>query len=109
MSLDKLQAGDYGQEIQLTYIDVDTNAAADISAYSDTLQIILVDPSGNAAAKTAAFENDGTDGIISYTLVNGDLDEGGKWHIYGRAIATGTAQLTTETVAFYVGAPTEPA
>jgi len=101
MSFDKIVNGDYGQVAKLTFIDVDTEAAADISSYSTTISMIFTDPSGNSATKTAAFDSDGSDGIIKYTLANGDIDEDGVWQVRGR-VASGTAVLTTAAHSFEV-------
>jgi hypothetical protein len=101
MSLDSIIKDDYGQEVLLTFIDVDTDAAADISAYTTSQKMIFTDPSGASAEKTAAFDTDGSDGVIAYTLVNGDIDEAGSWKIRGR-VTSGTAVLTTEEASFFV-------
>lgn len=102
MSLDNIIAGDFGQIIKLTFIDVDTDEAADISGYDDTKQMLLTDPDGNVSTLTAAFDSDGTDGIIKYTVASDVIDEGGEWHIRGRVIDTSNKQLTTRQHAFYV-------
>lgn len=94
MSLANIVKDDYGQEIQLTFIDVDTSAAADISGYSSTISMIFTSPSGASTTKTAAFEDDGTDGVISYTIESGLLDAAGQWQVRGR-VSSGVATLTT--------------
>lgn len=103
MSLNKITAEDYGQILTITIKDTDTDAAADISAYTTAKQVFLKDPSGNiSTAKTAAWVTDGTDGQIKYTLANGDIDEPGMWHICAR-VTSGSAVLTSEWVSFSVG------
>lgn len=101
MSWDYIVSGDYGQVGKITFIDVDTDAAADISGYSTTIQMILTDPDGNAATKTAAFDSDGTDGIIKYTIASGDFDEGGNWQVRG-VVKSASATLSTEVHTFLV-------
>ena len=101
MSLDNIIKDDYGQEILLTFIDVDTTNAADISAYSTSQKMIFTSPSKVQSEKTAAFDSDGTDGIIAYTLADGDIDEAGKWKIRGR-VTSATATLTSEEIGFFV-------
>ena len=101
MSFNKMVVGDYGQVLKLTFVDVDTDAAADISAYSSTIQMIFTDPSGNSTAKTASFSASGTDGVIQYTLENGFLDEAGVWTVRGR-VQSATTKLTTEKHSFTV-------
>lgn len=93
MSLLDVIGGDFGQPIELTFIDVDTNAAADISGYV-TVQMIFTNPAGTVTTKTAAFKTDGSDGIITYTPEDGLLTAG-VWDVRGRVINGSTAQLTT--------------
>lgn len=100
MSLDKIIAGNYGQPIDLTFIDVDTDAAADISGYSTTIQMIFTAPDGTVTAKTAAFKTDGTDGIIQYTVDASFLTEG-SWQVRGKVTAA-SAELSTELGSFKV-------
>lgn len=103
MSLDKITAEDYGQILTITIIDTDTNAAADVSSYTTAQQVFLKDPDENiSAAKVAAFDTDGSDGVITYTLASGDIDEPGLWHICAR-VTSGTAVLTSEWKSFKVG------
>lgn len=101
MSFDKIVNGDYGQTAQLTFTDVDTDAAADISSYSTTIQMIFVDPGGNETAKTATFATDGSDGVIEYTVESGLFDEAGDWQVYGR-VAGAASRLTTVKHKFWV-------
>lgn len=101
MSLSKIVADDFGQVLRITFIDVDTDAAANISAYVTAQQMLLIDPDGNSATKVAAFLTDGSDGIITYTLVDGDIDEAGDWLLRGR-VTSAAARLTTELAEFNV-------
>ena len=52
-----------------------------------TLQIVFVAPSGAKTVKGAsdgvAFFTDGSDGILSYTVESGLINEAGTWTIYG--------------------------
>jgi hypothetical protein len=102
MSFDKIVAGDKGQVAKLTFVDVDTDAAADISSYSSLINMIFTDPGGNVATKVAAFDSDGTDGVIAYTTVTDDIDEAGHWKVRGKVTAAGGAVLTTEEHTFLV-------
>lgn len=103
MSWDKIVAGDFGQTGQLTVLDVDTEAAADVSAYSTSQEMIFRDPDGNEETKTAAFATDGSDGVVEYTLADGDVpeDQPGHWDV--RVVVTsGSAQLTSTWLPFTV-------
>lgn len=99
MSLENIVAGDYGQAIELTMLDSDTELAADISGYS-TIQMIFTDPDDVSVTKTAAFKTDGSDGVISYTVESGLLTAG-IWSVRGR-VSTGSAQLTSTKHKFEV-------
>ena len=93
MSLDDIVAGDYGQVMELTVTDTDADAdaAADVSSYTTSQEIILTDPDGNAATETAAFDSDGSDGLVTYTVADGDIDEAGYWKI--RVVLTSAAAV----------------
>lgn len=100
MSLTNIVAGDYGQVIKITFIDVDTNLAADISGYSSSKSMVFTSPAGVETTKTAAFDTDGTDGVISYTADSGFLTAG-NWNVRGR-VASASAVLSTEKHRFLV-------
>lgn len=100
MSLTNIVAGDYGQVIKLTFLDVDTNAAADISSYTTSQVMVFTSPAGVATSKAAAFDTDGEDGIIKYT-VEASFLTAGNWKVRGR-VASGAAVLTTEEHRFLV-------
>jgi hypothetical protein len=44
MTLEYIVDGDFGQVIELTFIDVDTNSAADISGYNSTIEMVFTSP-----------------------------------------------------------------
>ena len=101
MSWDGIIAGDYGQVCQLTVNDIDTNAAANISGYSTSQEYLLTDPGGNTATLTAAFDSDGSDGLLAYTLAEGVIDESGKWVVRAK-VTSGSAVLTSKKHKFDV-------
>jgi len=102
MSLLHIINSDYGQVLKITFIDVDTDAAADISSYSTTISMVFTDEGGTSTTKTAAFDSDGTDGIIKYTTESGFLTTG-TWTVRGR-VASASAQLSTVEHTFLVEA-----
>ena len=71
-----LQYNSIGTVIRLT-IEED-GSAVNVSGVS-TKQIKFTDPGGTVTTQTATFYTDGTDGIIQYTTVDGDLDVVGEW------------------------------
>ena len=101
MSLNGIVKDDYGYALELTYIDVDTESAADISGYTTSQSVILRDPGGNSATKTAAFKTDGSDGVVTYTVADGDIDEEGTWNVRVQ-VESGAGLLTSLWEEFYV-------
>ena len=72
---------DIGTTIQLTIQDAD-GAAIDVSSAS-VKYIDLMKPDKTTARKTAVFGSDGTDGIIKYVTVEGDINQTGIWYCQG--------------------------
>jgi len=101
MSFDYIVNGDYGQVAKITFYDVDTNAAADISGYASTIQMIFTDPDGTETEKTATFDTDGTDGVIKYTIETGLFNQSGHWKVRGR-VKGAAATLSTVDHKFYI-------
>jgi len=95
MSLANIVSGDYGQVIQLTVLDTDTGGAGDVSGYATSQSMVFRDPDGNEETKVATFVTDGSDGLVKYTLVDGDIDERGNWNV--RVILTSATALLTST------------
>jgi len=81
MSLCGINKDDYGYELELTFIDCDTDSAEDVSAYTTSQELVFKDPDDNESTVTAAFDTDGSDGVVTYTVVADDIDEAGTWHI----------------------------
>jgi hypothetical protein len=98
MSFTDIHVDDFGWVAKLT-LQQDA-VTLDISSYT-TKQIILVDPANAATTKTATFDTDGTDGVLKYTILDGDIDAVGRWHIFARVAKTGV-ELTSEAVRFTV-------
>ena len=73
--------GDIGTIFRLTIVD-SSGTAIDVSSAS-VKKIYFQDPSGNKSVEDASFYTDGSDGIIQYTAVSGDIDETGNWQIQG--------------------------
>lgn len=100
MSLKTLIAGDHGQPLELTFLDVDSGQAADLSAYTASQKMIFTKPDGTEVEKTASFKTDGSDGILTYTVEAGLLVSG-SWLLKGQ-VTSSSAKLTTERHSFRV-------
>ncbi len=74
----------------------------DLSAFT-TYQMILQKPDKSEVTKTAVLFTDGTDGIIYYDTVAGDLDQSGTWKRRAK-ISTLTSTFTGDWIEFEVSA-----
>lgn len=75
----EIHLDDIGTIFRLTITD-ETGAPVDVSS-ATVKKIYLRKPSAELLEKTAVFMTDGTDGVIQYVAVSGDLDEIGEWTI----------------------------
>ena len=83
MSANEIHLNDIGTKFLVTIKD--GASAVDVSGAS-TKQIIIQKPSGTKLTLTATFDDDGTDGKISYTTVADDLDEAGSYKLQGKVV-----------------------
>ena len=95
-----IHEADYGFDGKLRIVKDGT--AQDISSYT-TRQFILRSPTGTTATKTAEFDTDGTDGVLSYTFEEDDIDRAGNWSVQARISKTGV-ELTATAHRFLVTA-----
>jgi hypothetical protein len=91
--------GDIGTIFRLTITDT-AGTAIDVST-AVTKYIYFQEPDGTKIQKTAAFYTNGTDGIIQYTTVSGDIDLVGTWMVQGY-IETSLGKFWTEKDSFKV-------
>ena len=94
----EITSGDFGWVGKLRMVQDGT--AVDISAYT-TRQFIFKSPIGAVTTKTATFDDDGTDGILKYTVADGDIDRAGSWRVQARIAKTGV-ELTSDPLHFQV-------
>lgn len=101
MSWENLQKTDFGWIGRLTLKQ--DGIVVDISGYP-TKEFFLVDPDGvSSSAKTATFDSDGTDGILKYTILTGEIDAVGDWKVFAR-IKKANTELTSDPHEFSVKA-----
>lgn len=99
MSANEIHESDIGTLFKATIKDDTT--IVDVSSAS-TLQLIFKKPkSGTLVTQTASLFTDGTDGIITYTSVSGDLNECGRWKLQGRVVI-GTGDWKSDKANFVV-------
>ena len=94
----EIRVGDIGTEFRITITD--DGAAVDLSS-APSLVINFRKPDGNILSVYADLYTDGTDGIIFYNAVNGDLDQSGQWKIQA-VIETGGAIYSSSVGTFKV-------
>jgi hypothetical protein len=90
-------AGQYGEAIPLTVVDINNNAL-NISAYT-TQQVILQSPDQlKRITYTASYPNSGIDGRVTFTPAQGDVDRDGNWlgqlNLLGASLESKTVEFT---------------
>jgi len=72
-----LTAGMVGAVLTITVVE--NNAPLSLVA-ATTKQILITQPAGTVLTKNASFLTDGSDGVLTYTTIAGDLDMDGGTH-----------------------------
>lgn len=98
MAQNEIHVNDIGTIFRGTIKDASTTM--DVSG-ATTKQIIFRKPNATTVTQTAAFYTDGSDGIIQYTTVSGDLDTAGIWRIQAY-IVTPSGNWKTDVQQFEV-------
>jgi len=94
----EIHVDDVGTVFRVTIIDGST--AVDVSSAS-TLQFIFLKPDKTKFIVTASPTNTGTDGVIQYITLPGDLSLAGRYEIQAY-IVIGTSSWRTESKGFLV-------
>ena len=87
-----IRVNDTGTEFRIQITDEDV--AVDLSS-ATTLQLIFKKPSGETLTVDAQLYTDGTDGIIYYNTVDGDIDESGVWKLQSYVVVGSAAYSST--------------
>jgi hypothetical protein len=74
-----LHIEEYGAPFQYRILDQD-GAVVNISAATEK-KIYFIRPDGTTFVRTAVLVTDGTDGLMKYVLIVGDLDVSGDWKV----------------------------
>lgn len=100
-----MHVGDYGTIIEMEIINRQTKQPLDLQTVSN-MYMKFEPPSGTAFERTASIANaPGTDGVIKYTIVDGDIGEVGRWKVQGRVEDPTTPGLWhTDIMEFFVAA-----
>jgi len=98
MSLQNIVNGAYGFVIDLT-VQQD-GVAQDISAFS-AVTFLFEDPDGVVISHVAGFKTDGSEGIVRYTVADGDIDQEGNWRVQV-VLSSASASVPTRWLGFRV-------
>jgi len=88
----QVQYGVKGLPIIVPFVDQD-GTVVDIST-ATTKKVWLFDPNGTAVSKDAIFHTDGTDGLLKYVTVDGDLEVLGDWRAQGYCVVAAQDLVT---------------
>jgi len=81
------QLNDIGVDFVMTIVD-QAGVPVDVSSQT-TLEICFRREDGSSFARDAEFVGDGTDGVVRYKSVSGDLDKKGTWEFQAHVILPG--------------------
>ena len=85
---------DIGTVFTITFVENGT--AVDISG-ATTKTFDFEDPDATVVTQAGTFGSDGTNGILKYTTVSGDINKSGRWRIQGKIIMpSGTFKSSIE-------------
>jgi len=87
MTTETISLGDLGTDFQATIKEGAT--VVDLST-ATTVEIEFTSPGGIKTTKTASLLNDGTDGILHYKRLAGDITRKGDWSYIGIATFSAT-------------------
>ncbi len=97
MPANEIHKNDIGTKFQITVYD----GTSVVDVTGGTKNIIFKKPGGTVVTHTASDE-DATNGVISYTTVDGDLDEIGIWRIQAKITTAGGSVFKTDVSTFKV-------
>jgi len=96
-STPKIHVADIGTLLRFDIVKPD-GTPLDVSAAA-TKVISFQRPSGVTFERAASFQTDGTNGVLLYTTVVGDIDVDGYWHLQGHVtFGGGTPDLHSDRV-----------
>ena len=100
MATTDIHVGDIGTQFKLTVKRQDGTIMDDLGDAS-LIQMKFGKPDNSVITRTAALFTDGTDGIVVYESVSGDIDQSGRWRMQV-VIEIGGAHWSSEAIKFRV-------
>lgn len=95
-----IHLNDIGTELVVLVVEDDGTTPVDLSA-ATVKQIKLKPPGGTLLTKTAVLDTTGTNGLMKYVTVSGDLSAVGPWQIEGY-VETAAGKWNTDIDGFTV-------
>lgn len=74
-----IHQNDIGVMFKLTVKDQDGSVV--VLGDSHSITVTFLRPDKTVSSKTALLFSDGTDGVVKYTTVSGDLNQAGRWQL----------------------------
>lgn len=87
MTIEEISIDDLGTTFQAT---IKEGTAIVNLATATAVEIRFTSPGGIKTTKTASLATDGTDGVIEYTRLAGDITRKGRWSYIGIATFSAT-------------------
>lgn len=100
MAANEVHVNDIGTQFQFT-VKEDGAVLNMATTPPSTKQVIFRKPDGSCLTKTASFLTDGSDGVITYTTVSGDIDAVGTWKAQAY-LDFGASAFRTDIISFRV-------
>ena len=91
--IEQSHINDIGTTFRVTVNDTTSTGGTSVANIStaSTKTFIFGRPDGTAFTKTAVFVTDGSDGLLQYATVDGDLDKAGTWSLQVYVVTSGGA------------------
>jgi len=95
----EVHVNDVGTIFRVAIVD-NLNTVIDIST-ATTLNFLFKKPDGSILTKAGSLHTDGTDGLIDYTTLPGDIDQTSLWKIQAHVVLP-TGEWFSTIGSFYV-------
>jgi hypothetical protein len=101
-----VRVGDIGTVFEASFVDEDGAVVNIGTAVTKTLTFRR--PNGSTFTRAGSFTTDGSDGLLEYAAVAGDLTLEGDWQVQGAVVLGSGATYHAEPHEFVVGPNLSP-
>ena len=102
MSVEEIHLNEIGTIFEVTLKDDDLILDVSTATNAGDKQLVFKKPSGIVITQEAVFKTDGSDGIIQYVSIDGDLDELLVWQIQAKVTIPGLGTWSSDISKFKV-------